>query len=80
MGRRSDQLATSETSDWEEDESENMDDELELDLEAEDGDDDADDVPAAIIERRGGAWRLIEQASEQRMLRKSLEDFDDYVV
>lgn len=79
MGSQAEQLSTGEDADWEEDDEKlEMDEELELEF---DGDEDDADEPAATpAGRRGGAWRLIEQASEQRMLRKSLEDFDDYVV
>lgn len=83
MGRQADKAANSQN-DWDEDEDENllMDDELDLEFDADedDGDTESESMAAKVISRRGEAWRMIEQAREQRALRVALEDFDDYVV
>lgn len=77
MARRIEPVGTDDDLDDEDEEDLVMqeDNDFELEFEA-----DVGDAPITVRPRRPGAWRLIEEASERRQLKRALEDFDDYVV
>ena len=84
MGRRADRPAEPASAEWNEEDDEEMamdDDDLDLDLEGLDGDEEDDESPSILSGvARGMAWRRIEQAREERLLRQSIADFDEYEI
>lgn len=78
MARRGEQVETDEEIDADDDGDEFvMEDENDFEMDFEPGNGDG---AIGIRPRRPDAWRLIEEASERRQLKRALEDFEDYVI